>query len=54
MSTLFRVFGPIFFYGQSVVVDIEAVGFRTRAIVVGRGVVAVCPRISSQKYVYDK
>ena len=41
MSTISRVFGTIFFSGQSVVVDVEGVGFRTKAIVVGRGVVAV-------------
>ena len=28
--------------------------FRPRAVVAGRGVVAVCTRISSQEYVYDK
>ena len=36
------------------VVHVEGVGFRPRAVVVGRGVVAVCTRISSQEYVYDK
>ena len=41
------------FSGQSVVVDVEGVRFRPIAFVVGRGVVAVCVRISSQEYVYD-
>ena len=31
-----------------------ALRFRPRAVVAGRGVVAVCTRISSQKHVYDK
>ena len=31
-----------------------ALRFRSRAVVAGRGVVAVCTRISSQEYVYDK
>ena len=48
LSTISRVFAPIFFFGQSVVVNVEGVGFRPR------GVVAVCMRISSQEYVYDK
>ena len=51
---LSRIFGPICFSGQSVVVDVEGVRFRPRALVVGRGVVAVCMRISSQEYVYDR
>ena len=54
LSTIFRVFDPIFFSGQSVVVDVEGVRFRPKAFVVRRGVVAVCMRISSQEYVYDK
>ena len=54
MFTIFRVSGPMFFSGQSVVVDVEGVGFRPRAFVVGRGVVAVCIRISSQEHVYDE
>ena len=54
LSTISRGFVPIFFFGQSVVVDVEGVGFRARAVVAGKGVVAVCTRISSQKYVYDK
>ena len=31
-----------------------ALRFRPRAVVAERGVVAVCTRISSQEYVYDK
>ena len=54
LSTISRVFVPIIFVGHSVVVDVEGVGFRPRAVVVGSGVVAVCTRISSQEYVYDK
>ena len=54
LSTISRVFVPIIFVEQSVVVDVEGVGFRPRAVVAGRGVVAVCTRISSQEYVYDK
>ena len=54
LSTIFRVFGPMIFSGQSVVVDVKGVRFRPRAFIVGRGVVAVCMRISSQEYVYDK
>ena len=54
LSTIFRVFGPIFFSGQSVVVGIGGVRFRPKAFVVGRGVVAVRMRISSQEHVYDK
>ena len=54
LSTISRGFVPIFFFGQSVVVDVEGVGFRPRAVVAGKGVVAVCTRISSQEYVYDK
>ena len=54
LSTISRVFGPIFFHGQSVVVDVEGMGFRPRAVKVGGGVVAVCTRISSQEYVYGK
>ena len=54
LSTIFYVFGPIFFSGQSVVVDVEGVRFRPRAFVVARGVVAVCIRISSEEYFYDR
>ena len=54
LSTISRVSVPIFFSGQSVVVDVEGVRFRSRVVVVGVGVVAVCTRISSQEYVYDK
>ena len=49
LSTISRVFVPIFFFEQS-----EGVGFRPKAVAAGRGVVAVCTRISSQEYVYDK
>ena len=54
LSTISRVFVPIILVEQSVVVDVQRVGFRPRAVVAGRGVVAVCTRISSQEYVYDK
>ena len=54
LSTISRVFVPIILVEQSVVVGVEGVGFRPRAVVAGRGVVAVCTRISSQEYVYDK
>ena len=54
LSTISRVFVRIIFVGQSVVADVEGVGFRPRAVVAGRGVVAVCTRISSQEHVYDK
>ena len=46
LPTISRVFILIFFSGQSVVVDAEGIGFRPRAIVMGRGVVAGCTRIS--------
>ena len=48
LSTISRVFVPIFFSGQSVVVDVVRVGFRPRAVVVAREVVSGCTRISSQ------
>ena len=35
LSTISRVFVPIFFFRQSVVVDVEGVEFRPRAVVVG-------------------
>ena len=54
LSTISRVFVPIFFSGQSFAVDVEEVRLRQRAVVVGRGVVAVCTHISSQEYIYDK
>ena len=54
LSTISRVFVHIFFFGQSVVVDVEGVRFRPRAAIAGRGVVAVCTHISSQEYGYDK
>ena len=47
LSTISRVFVPIFFSGQSVVVDVEGVGFRPRAVVVERESVSGCTRISS-------
>ena len=54
LSTISHVFVPIFFFGQSVVVDVEGVRFRSKAVVAGIGVVAMCTCISSQEYVYDK
>ena len=54
LSTISRVFVHIIFVEQSVVVDVEGLGFRPRAVVARRGVEAVCTRISSQEYVYDK
>ena len=54
LFTISRAFVPIFFFGQSVVVDVGGVRFRPRAVVAGRGVVAVCIRISSQEYANDK
>ena len=54
LSTISRVLLPIFFSGQSIVVDVEGVRFRTRTVEVGRGVVAAHMRISNQEYVYDK
>ena len=44
----FPRFRPHFFIGQSVVVDVEGVGFWPRGVVAGRGVLAVCTRVSSQ------
>ena len=54
LFTISSVFVPIFFSGQSVVVDVGGVGFRPRAIVVGIGVVAGCARISCQEYAHEK
>ena len=54
LSTISRVSVPTFFSGQTVVVDVEGVGFRPGAVVGGRGVVAGYTRISSQYYVHDK
>ena len=54
LYTISLVFVTICFSRKSVVVDVEGVGFRPRAVVVGRGVVAVCTRILSQEYVNDK
>ena len=45
LYTISRVLFPITFSGQSVVlieVDVKGVGFRPRAVVLGRGVVATC------------
>ena len=53
LSTIFRVLVPIFFSGQTVVVDVEGVGFRPRAVVVRREVVAGCTCISGQEYVLE-
>ena len=52
LSTISRVFGPIFFSRQSVVVHVEGMRLRPGAFVVGRGVVAVSTRISTQECVY--
>ena len=41
LSTISRVSVPIFFFGQSVVVDVNGMGFGPRAVVAGRGVVAM-------------
>ena len=49
-----RVLVPIFFSRQSVVVDVEGVAIRPRAVVVGRGAAAGCTHISSQEYVHEK
>ena len=54
LSTISRVFVPIFSSGQSVVVGVEGVGFRPRAVVGERGVMSGCTRISSQEYVHEK
>ena len=54
LSTIFSVFVPTFSSGQSVVADVEGVGFRPRAVVVGREVVSGCMRISSQEYVHEQ
>ena len=43
---------PFLFFATSG--EKPALRFRPRAVVAGRGVVAVCTRISSQEYVYDK
>ena len=42
LSITSRVFLLIFFSGKSVGVDVEGVGFRLRAVVVGREVVSGC------------
>ena len=54
LSTISRIFVPIFFCGQSVLVDVEGMGFRPRAVVVGTGVVAGCTCISNQGYIHEK
>ena len=51
LPTTSHVFGPIFLSGQSVVVNVEGVGFRPKG---GREVVAVCTRISSREFARDK
>ena len=50
----FPRFRPHIFSGQSFVVDVEGVGFRSKVVVVGSGVVAGCMRMSSQEYVGEK
>ena len=52
LSTISRVFVPIFLFGRSAVVDVEGVGFRPRAVVAGRGVVVMRTRVSSQEYMF--
>ena len=54
LSIITSVFVPIFFSGQSIVVDAEGVGFRSIAVVLRREVVSGCMRISSQDYVHQK
>ena len=54
LFTISRFFVPIFLFGQNVAVALEGVGFRPRAVVAERGVVAVCTRISSQEHIHDK
>ena len=54
LSSISRVFVPIFFAGQGVVVDAEGMGFRPRAVVVGRENVSGYARISMQEYVLEK
>ena len=44
-----RVLVPIFFSEKSVVVNVERVGFRPRAIVLGKEVEVECTRISNQE-----
>ena len=50
----FLRFRPHIFSAQSVVVDVEGVAFRPRVVVVWRGVVAGCMRISNQKRVVSE
>ena len=54
LSTISRVFVPIFLSGQSAVVNVEGVAFRSRAVVVWRGVVAGDTLISSKTYFNEK
>ena len=54
LSTISRVFVPMYFSGQSVEVDVDGVAFWLRAVVVGRGVVAWYTRVSSREYVHEK
>ena len=44
LSTISRVSVPIFLSGQSVVVGVEGVGFRPRAVVAGREELYLCAR----------
>ena len=55
LSTISRVFVVIFYSGQSVVADVEGVGFRPRAVVVGKKIVSGCTQFfSGQDYVHKK
>ena len=51
---VFLRFRPHIFSGKSVVVDVEGVAFQPRAVVLWRGVMAGCVRISSQNYGHEK
>ena len=48
LSTVFSVFVPIYLFGQGVVVDVEGMAFYPTVVVVWRGIVGGCTRISSQ------
>ena len=50
LSTISHVSVRIFFSEQSVVIDVEGVAFRPRAVVVWRGVVAGCTRIAKNMF----
>ena len=52
LSTISRVFVHIFFFGQSVVVDVEGVGIRPGAVVAGSGVVAVYTHLDSSLVIF--